>query len=137
MTSLDIPNFVLGCVAQELNNALDTILQDIACKYNLDYTELHDRYIGKKLNVITTKVSQVTIRVNQRKKEISEEERCLGRTWSQGRGLQCKKQRKPGSEFCCLHNKQAQEGRLKLGRITEKPPPEFAINPNTKKKLYI
>lgn len=88
-------------------------------KEHIDVDVLH--------RLIESRTQDVVFDFKEDKCQLTKEERCCGRTYSECKGIQCSNKRQDGIDYCGHHsNELNREGLLRFDDI-KKPPPDFDL----------
>jgi hypothetical protein len=137
MTSLQIPGFVTALLSKEVTSSVEEVLKRVSVDYNIPFVDLYNRYLSTDVEIITSKLVNMTIKKTVSKlSNIPLKERCMSRVWAGGKGDQCKRRRVALSEYCTDHLRQNNIGNLRHGRIDQPIPTAiFSLNKN-REKIY-
>ena len=136
MTEVLVPEFIIGIFEKEFNTLFSNKLQQISIDYNISFEELKEKYIID-YKYIDKKTKNIVIKEKRiYNPNISQNDRCLARTWNEGRGGQCKRKKSFDNNLFKNHLKILNDkGKLKHGLITDEK--SFQIFSNKlKEKLY-
>ena len=145
MTSLEIPGFVTALLAQEMKDSVERVLKKVAVDYNLQYEDLFARYLATDVEILSSKLENITIKRSIPRPAAPAEERCMARTWNGGKGGQCKNKHaviagKEKAEYCKAHLKKSEANALKYGRVDKDPPAglfkKSVASPEKKERMY-
>ena len=137
MTSVELPNFVIGIFQNEVNKIKINLIKQIAKDFHLDEEELIEQYTCD-MKIINKNLENIQIsRKNNYNSNIDKDDRCLARVYNNGKGAQCKRS-KNEDDLCTLHNNLLlKNGKLKYGLINEpKPLGAFPYKDPKREKVY-
>ena len=137
MTSVELPNFVIGIFQNEVNKIKINLIKQICKDFYLDEEELIKEYTCD-VKLINKNLENIQIiKKNNYNSELSNNDRCFARVYNNGKGARCKRS-KNNNNLCTLHNNLLiKNGDLKYGYI-DKPRPK-GIFPNKdpkREKIY-
>lgn len=93
-----------------LDEKLLKIKENVLSDFVIHFLNGTEKLSEVKSNVIKKK-AKINLKIKKEEKEIAEENRCMANIWSNGL-VQCKKKRQDYSEYCSIHNKNRNYGRI-------------------------
>lgn len=144
MTSVAIPEFVLKLFEQKVVEINSIIVHKLCEHYMINEQEAKEflqKEININFNVVNENIEQVKV-VNKTKKKMDNDARlCMARVYLASELVvkQCSRAQLDGKEFCKLHQKLHEEGKLKYGTINEDKPDCISsekLKLKTKRNIY-
>jgi hypothetical protein len=113
MSLATTPQYIFELLEKELYDHNETLLKNVATKYNVNPEIIFADFLKKKLNIISDEdvIIEIT-KKNNPKKPTNEDTRCMARIWNRGKGGQCSRNKSEDCDYCSQHKEKRKHGRI-------------------------
>lgn len=137
MTTPLLPDVILDLFQDEVKKINKSYIAELCKIYNIDFEEACQK-MEEAGNISFTLVDNQYVKLVKKHKPVEDNERCHARIYSQKDLIvaQCSRQKRDETNFCRMHAKMRDEGRLKYGTIHDKTPEEISDSKLKSKKKF-